>query len=266
MKGWKQKLLSQSGREVLIKAVIQAIPTYAMQCFLLPSSLLNKLTAYVHRFFWGESIEHLLFESAWTRPVWFSSPLSFRPPQSGINIYDCIQSFIDTTHSVPDVSRILSVTTTTCWFIWRSCNNFVFKNVTPSSHNTLAAIYAQLNDHQKFVTHQSISSLTSAATKLDSTSHTSPQWIPPHDSSVKLNCDAAFKNSSAAFGIVARDSAGLLRYVTGNRCRVVSPLHAEIIAVHSACSLVFNHGWFNAIVESDSQIAISLSSLDTSPP
>ncbi|GKG21520.1 hypothetical protein Tco_0384115, partial [Tanacetum coccineum] len=42
--------------------------------------------------------------------------------------------------------------------------------------------------------------------------------------------------------------------------------HAEIIAVHSACSLAFNHGWFNAIVESDSQIAIFLSSLDMSPP
>ncbi|GJV56449.1 receptor-like protein kinase HERK 1 [Tanacetum coccineum] len=50
----------------------------------------------------------------------------------------------------------------------------------------------------------------------------------------QLNCDAAFKNSSAAFGIVARDSVGLFRYVIGNRCRAVSPLHAEIIAVHSA--------------------------------
>ncbi|GKD26013.1 reverse transcriptase [Tanacetum coccineum] len=59
---------------------------------------------------------------------------------------------------------------------------------------------------------------------------------------------------------------GLLRYVIGNRCRPVSLLQAEIITVHFACSLVFNHGWFNAIVESDSQIAISLSSLDTSPP
>ncbi|GJT88262.1 reverse transcriptase [Tanacetum coccineum] len=85
-------------------------------------------------------------------------------------------------------------------------------------------------------------------------------------SSVKLNCDAAFKNSSAAFGIVARDSAGLLRYVIGNRCHAVSPLHAEIIAIHAACLLASNHGWFNAIVESDSQIAISLSSLDMSPP
>ncbi|GJQ99829.1 reverse transcriptase [Tanacetum coccineum] len=81
----------------------------------------------------------------------------------------------------------------------------------------------------------------------------------------RRNCSPS-QNSSAAFGIVARDCAGLLRYVIGNRCRAVSPLHAEIIAVHFACSLVFNHGWFNAIVESDSQIAISLSSLDTSSP
>ncbi|GJR84770.1 reverse transcriptase [Tanacetum coccineum] len=78
--------------------------------------------------------------------------------------------------------------------------------------------------------------------------------------------DLLNKNSSATFGIVARDSAGLLRYVTGNHCHAVSPLHAEIIAIHAACLLASNHGWFNAIVESDSQIAISLPSLDMSPP
>ena len=53
MQGWKQKLLSDAGREVLIKSVIQAIPSYAMQCFLLPSGFLNKLLSYVKRFFWG---------------------------------------------------------------------------------------------------------------------------------------------------------------------------------------------------------------------
>ncbi|GJV60623.1 reverse transcriptase [Tanacetum coccineum] len=36
LQGWKQNVLSQAGREVLIKSVIQAIPTYAMQCYLLP--------------------------------------------------------------------------------------------------------------------------------------------------------------------------------------------------------------------------------------
>ena len=43
LQGWEGKLLSQAGREVLIKAVIQAIPTYAMGCFKLPAGLCNEI-------------------------------------------------------------------------------------------------------------------------------------------------------------------------------------------------------------------------------
>ena len=48
--GWEGKLLSQAGREVLIKVVIQAIPTYAMGCFKLPLGLYNEIEAMVKKF------------------------------------------------------------------------------------------------------------------------------------------------------------------------------------------------------------------------
>ena len=41
--GWKEKLLSNSRKEILIKAVTQAVPSYTISCFLLPNNLCNEL-------------------------------------------------------------------------------------------------------------------------------------------------------------------------------------------------------------------------------
>ena len=43
MQGWKEKLLSQASKEVMIKVVIQSIPTYSMSVFELPVSLCNEI-------------------------------------------------------------------------------------------------------------------------------------------------------------------------------------------------------------------------------
>ena len=48
--GWKEKLLSKVGKEVLIKAVAQAIPTYTMSCFKIPNALCDELTSMIWNF------------------------------------------------------------------------------------------------------------------------------------------------------------------------------------------------------------------------
>ena len=57
LQGWEGKLLSQAGREVLIKAVIQAIPSYTMGCFKLPVGLCNEIEVMVRKFWWGQQRE-----------------------------------------------------------------------------------------------------------------------------------------------------------------------------------------------------------------
>ena len=54
LQGWEGKLLSQAGREVLIKYVIQVIPTFTMGCFKLPLGLCNDIEVMIKTFWWGQ--------------------------------------------------------------------------------------------------------------------------------------------------------------------------------------------------------------------
>ncbi|KAL5548432.1 hypothetical protein UlMin_003663 [Ulmus minor] len=58
LQGWKEKKNSQGGKEVIIKSIVQAIPTYAMSCFILPDSIIKEIEAACARFWWGSTPEH----------------------------------------------------------------------------------------------------------------------------------------------------------------------------------------------------------------
>jgi hypothetical protein len=52
---WSSKCLSQAGREVLIKSVLQFIPSYIMSIFLLPASVIDDNEKMLHSFWWGHN-------------------------------------------------------------------------------------------------------------------------------------------------------------------------------------------------------------------
>ena len=53
IQGWQEKLLSKAGKEILVKAVAQAIPTYAMSCFELTKGLCDELSSMIGRWWWS---------------------------------------------------------------------------------------------------------------------------------------------------------------------------------------------------------------------
>jgi len=54
IQGWQEKLLSKAGKEILIKAVAQSIPTYAMSCFDLTKGLCDELSSIIGRYWWSQ--------------------------------------------------------------------------------------------------------------------------------------------------------------------------------------------------------------------
>lgn len=52
LEGWKGKLISKGGKEILIKSVVQVLPHYAMYIFKIPLSICNSIDNSIARFWW----------------------------------------------------------------------------------------------------------------------------------------------------------------------------------------------------------------------
>lgn len=55
--GWKEKFISKAGREILIKTMAQAIPTYSISLFKLPKAICDKINSLLSNdsnYWWGQ--------------------------------------------------------------------------------------------------------------------------------------------------------------------------------------------------------------------
>ncbi|GJN09500.1 hypothetical protein PR202_ga27513 [Eleusine coracana subsp. coracana] len=70
--GWSGREASGAGREVLIKSVAQAVPTYPMSCFLIPKDTCKKMKLVIANYWWdGAANSRQIHWQSWeqvTRP------------------------------------------------------------------------------------------------------------------------------------------------------------------------------------------------------
>ncbi|XP_058201480.1 uncharacterized protein LOC131316197 [Rhododendron vialii] len=169
----------------------------------------------------SESIEHLLFHCPWSRAVWFGSGKSYWVLRNERVTADkwmedllCGDLAKETTKE--DIGCIFQL----CWAIWKSRNNWAtFAKVRNSP--TVAAPVGRRN--------------------------------PPPPGVLKINCDGAYQSSRsyAAFGIIARDSGGLARFLRCDRVKSSSALAIEAWALRIACAIALAMDVSVVIFESD---------------
>ncbi|XP_019197153.1 PREDICTED: uncharacterized protein LOC109191020 [Ipomoea nil] len=68
---WNKKLLSQAGKEVLLKmllkSVAQSMPTFSMSVFLLPESVCESVQRAMNRYWWGKEPDRGIHWKAWNK-------------------------------------------------------------------------------------------------------------------------------------------------------------------------------------------------------
>lgn len=53
VRGWMEQILSSGGKEVLIKSIAQAVPTFSISCFRLPRGLCQHIDGLLRSLWWG---------------------------------------------------------------------------------------------------------------------------------------------------------------------------------------------------------------------
>ena len=81
MQGWSERNFAFAGREILLKSIIQAIPTFSMSCFRLTKKVCKKYTSNMAKYWWSSSLDrrslHWISRKALASPK-FQGGMGFR--------------------------------------------------------------------------------------------------------------------------------------------------------------------------------------------
>ncbi|KAL0011468.1 hypothetical protein SO802_006576 [Lithocarpus litseifolius] len=254
LSGWKEKLLSSASKEILIKAVAQAVPAHTMSCFLLPKSLCDEMTRMVRNFWWEQRGEEQ--QMAWMRWEKLCEPKNmggmgfrdlkafnlallakqgWRLQQGRQSLYnrvvECKGDFLDIVWpcemTQSNDSNLLEMILMIAWGIWKNCNEV--------RHGGRRFITAEIA-HQAKKLLEDFSAAQEAALHHQDTPPSTDRWIPPPSGWYKGRVVAAMSKK--------------LELPLG-------PLEVEAKAMETAATFATDIGLQDVIFEGDSSMVCS---------
>ncbi|GAA0147477.1 hypothetical protein LIER_07165 [Lithospermum erythrorhizon] len=289
VRGWKKKLLSQAGREVMVKSVTSAIPNFVMNFFKLPMGIIDDLNKTMARFFWangeGEKGIHwqsweklceetgsgslgfkdlecmnfeLLAKQGW-RIITQEDSLLFKLLKGRTNLYGITLEAepispvwgITVLALVLDSHEYLYYGTTLVFFL--RVDNRVFGDDISNPDTIRQATY-HLEEAYK----------PTCGIRNATSPHIGERiqvgWQKPRVGTLKLNTDASWeKKNRGTVGCVCRSDCGeFVGAYFAQISWVTSPLVAEAIALRYGMEFAYLNNWRRIEVESDSKVLIQM--------
>ncbi|XP_038722072.1 uncharacterized protein LOC120014227 [Tripterygium wilfordii] len=192
-----------------------------------------------------DSMKHMLFQCGWVRRAFKEAGVSLPSPTSGNCSIEHWLSKIVEEFSKGQYSRIF----TCLWHIWRMRNQILHNNRSFKSEEVGRMMTTFLADYQE-----------AQPPNLHGSSRISQppiKWRPPQTSVIKINFDAALRDSKVGIGVIARDAEGT--HIASKTICVpgpLNPLFAESIAAKEALVFAKSLNYHDVVLEGDSLLVI----------
>lgn len=143
---------------------------------------------------------------------------------------------------------------TLCWAIWRARNDLVWNQKSTTVFRIVAAA-------QQYLTQWKLAQgrLYTATLQPQVEGDGAVIWAKPPPNTVKVSADAAVfeDRQGVGFGLIARDSEGMLIEAKANfQYQVCSPVLAEAMAVKEALSWIDKQHWNSVMLETDCLVVV----------
>ncbi|XP_008240710.1 PREDICTED: uncharacterized protein LOC103339206 [Prunus mume] len=177
-----------------------------------------------------ETVEHLLFLCPWTQAVWFGAPLSYRVNLQGFSTFDkwLLEVLSLKDMGKKEIMNLFSMISFTCWEIWKSRCNFIFKGYLIDPIVTIDRTMRAFREFMGVKTRPEVSIWVAPPDPLRQTS----RWMPPEVNFLKINFDGAWQLNffKAGLGVIVGNEEGLFCWGLATSFRCSAALVAEAAA------------------------------------